>query len=313
MPVGEKDIKILWGRAMGRCSMPDCRKKLLVDASEHSPSRTTVVGDNCHIVGEKASSPRGHSALSPEDRDRYPNLILLCREHHKIIDDDHSAWPIERLHQIKGDHEVWVEGLVVSEEDDPIRQVYVDLANRATEELWLRRWLSVAEMVLADTLPIAFHDDARQFVIDVHRTVWPGTYPALEAECVNLADRVAAFLDTFEKCVAPYDGLLKLDRQRFGGARSTPESLAVHNTWQAACNRLLMNVTHALNVFAAQVRKDLQPTYFISEGKFFVYDSLGVMSDLESRAYFPGGYDDDKQVDAALGGKQGHAADAADA
>ena len=84
MTINSKDIKILWAKAAGRCSMPDCRKILVTEASDDVPSKNTLIGENCHIIGEKDNSPRGESILSIEDRNRYPNLILLCRNHHLI-------------------------------------------------------------------------------------------------------------------------------------------------------------------------------------------------------------------------------------
>ena len=109
MGINTKDIKILWAKAAGRCSMPDCRMRLVADAGDAVKSKNTLIGENCHIVGDKETSPRGKSILTEDERNRYPNLLLLCRNHHKIIDDDEHGWPVERLHQIKTEHEIWVE------------------------------------------------------------------------------------------------------------------------------------------------------------------------------------------------------------
>jgi len=49
--IKSKDQKILWSRAAGRCSIPDCRRKLTFNKSEESGSIT--FGQMCHIVGEK--------------------------------------------------------------------------------------------------------------------------------------------------------------------------------------------------------------------------------------------------------------------
>lgn len=80
--------------------MPECRKQLVSDASEAVPSKAILLGENCHTVEGKLDGPRGKSRLKPTDRDRYPNLILLCANHHTIIDQDPESWPIELLHQL---------------------------------------------------------------------------------------------------------------------------------------------------------------------------------------------------------------------
>lgn len=139
MYVQTKDIKILWAKAAGRCSMPDCRKTLVAESSDAVPSKNTLIGENCHIVGEKETSPRGKSILTEDERNRYPNLILLCRNHHKIIDDDEKEWPVERLHLIKGEHEIWVE-TALTESKNTEEEWYSIVINKLTDELKLLHW-----------------------------------------------------------------------------------------------------------------------------------------------------------------------------
>jgi hypothetical protein len=47
--------------------------------------------------------------------DSYENLILLCRDDHKVVDDQPSEFPVQRLREMKKDHEVWAEGRFGSE------------------------------------------------------------------------------------------------------------------------------------------------------------------------------------------------------
>jgi len=65
----------------------------------------TIVGEVCHI---KAASPNG-SRYDPQqtaaDRHGYDNLILLCANHHTVVDDDPEAFTVERLSKMKVEHE----------------------------------------------------------------------------------------------------------------------------------------------------------------------------------------------------------------
>jgi hypothetical protein len=68
----------------------------------------SVVGEECHIVSPKASGPRYEPSYPPGDLDSYENLMLLCRNHHKVVDDRAETYPGHTLRQIKFNHESWV-------------------------------------------------------------------------------------------------------------------------------------------------------------------------------------------------------------
>jgi hypothetical protein len=63
----------------------------------------------CHIIARNYDGPRGTAQVNSRDLDDYQNLILLCPEHHKIIDLLPQQWTVERLKQVKVKHEEWVE------------------------------------------------------------------------------------------------------------------------------------------------------------------------------------------------------------
>lgn len=65
----------------------------------------TLVGEICHIKGARPGSARYDAAQSPTDRHHRDNLILMCPTHHTVIDDDECSYPVERLLQIKRNHE----------------------------------------------------------------------------------------------------------------------------------------------------------------------------------------------------------------
>ena len=100
MPISERTRKILWAKAGGRCSI--CRIQLVTDRTDtDDPS---VFGEECHIVAQSGAGPRAGVVA---DVDSYNNLILLCRIHHKQVDDQIGYYTVERLTDIKRTHEEW--------------------------------------------------------------------------------------------------------------------------------------------------------------------------------------------------------------
>jgi hypothetical protein len=104
MGVNVTTQKLVWGIFAARCAM--CRNKVVWESGTGGRSLT---GEIAHIVGAKLDAARGRAAISV-DRDDAENLLLLCRDHHKIIDDNEDEYPPERLHQIRSEYLAWLEG-----------------------------------------------------------------------------------------------------------------------------------------------------------------------------------------------------------
>jgi hypothetical protein len=66
---------IVWTKAAGICSFPDCGTRLV---QEPQADGSIPVGEIAHIVAEQPDGPRGKSPLSTDQRNQPPNLILLC-------------------------------------------------------------------------------------------------------------------------------------------------------------------------------------------------------------------------------------------
>jgi hypothetical protein len=69
----------------------------------------TVISEIAHIVAQKPDGPRGEHPLPLDQRDRYDNLVLLCEEHHDIVDQNEHVYTVEVLKQMKLDHEQLIE------------------------------------------------------------------------------------------------------------------------------------------------------------------------------------------------------------
>ncbi len=103
MAISPKTRKILWTKARNQCSFPGCTMELTWDLD---PDKPTVIGEEAHIVSSSIDGPRGNAPLPLEERDEYPNLMVLCRNHHKFIDDNEHIFTVEALREMKLAHEL---------------------------------------------------------------------------------------------------------------------------------------------------------------------------------------------------------------
>ena len=109
MSISEKVRKDLWAKSGNRCAI--CRKEFFscIDKEDFN------IGEECHIVSSQPNGPRHIDNFG--DYDSYDNIILLCRNHHKEIDDpaNHSIYTVEKLTEIKREHEKWVSRCLADE------------------------------------------------------------------------------------------------------------------------------------------------------------------------------------------------------
>ncbi len=92
-------------RSGDRCAFPNCERTLSVDGDHSNP---VVLGEAAHIAGEKLGAARYDESMSDEQRNHYSNLIYLCGDHHTQIDKQAGAFPADRLHSLKSQHETKV-------------------------------------------------------------------------------------------------------------------------------------------------------------------------------------------------------------
>jgi hypothetical protein len=93
---------------------------LVIDATDKDAD--SVVGDECHIISGQESGPRHGSNFPTDLIDEPENLILLCKIHHKQIDDQYETYSVDLLRMQKTNHEKWVsETLTKGGQSAPIR------------------------------------------------------------------------------------------------------------------------------------------------------------------------------------------------
>ena len=98
----ERTKCIVWGAAAGRCTL--CNRLVLTNEDLGEP---VPIGELAHDVGATTKSPRGAVHLSRDDRAEAENLLLVCRNCHKPVDDGGQVgrWTIDELQVRKREHE----------------------------------------------------------------------------------------------------------------------------------------------------------------------------------------------------------------
>jgi len=107
MSLDYRDRKIIWTKAGNQCSYSyngeDCDEVLVISNGDDF----SLVGDEAHIVGGKPGSARYKKNLDTVDT--YENRILLCKKHHKIIDDNETIYTEDKIKVMKMSHEKRIE------------------------------------------------------------------------------------------------------------------------------------------------------------------------------------------------------------
>lgn len=105
--IPEKTRTRLWVLAGGRCQYEGCNKPLWQDELTMAQMNTAYIA---HIIAAEPNGPRGDKELSPKLVTDISNLMLMCDEHHRLIDrEDVEGHPVERLHEMKRKHEERIE------------------------------------------------------------------------------------------------------------------------------------------------------------------------------------------------------------
>lgn len=201
MGISVKTHKLLWGRSGNQCAI--CKTELIVSSGELSED-PSIVGDEAHIIARSESFTRGDSdALAPEERDSYFNLILLCKTHHKQVDDQPATFSVERLREIKAKHEQEVRSNLTQskekkQDDEIIYSGYIDEWQRLAD---LESWRNLSCQVTSSdvpTLPKSWYEGQRQFGIWILGRIWPKRYPKLEDALLNYKTIAQDFVNVFD-------------------------------------------------------------------------------------------------------------------
>jgi hypothetical protein len=160
-----------------------------------------------HIIARKENFTRGdYDSLNEAERDHYTNLILLCRKHHKIIDDQPNYYTVERLREIKQQHEervhLMLHGTDKNKERDDL--VYASVIDEWCKRIDIDRWTAEGTYVYsADGPEISkeFHKSLTELSPWIISRIWPHRYENLENAFFNFKAVLADFLAVLGRCL----------------------------------------------------------------------------------------------------------------
>jgi hypothetical protein len=108
----ERTLKKLFGLSGNQCAFPGCIQPV-IDSQTGLP-----IGQICHIKGKSPNGPRYDPNQSEQDRNDYPNLLVMCPVHNKTVDDAETCdqFPVPLLAEFKKNHESRSHNTLVSED-----------------------------------------------------------------------------------------------------------------------------------------------------------------------------------------------------
>lgn len=104
--VPPQEARLVYLMSGGICAFPNCGRNLIEPGNETDDP--AFIGEIAHIVADSRQGPRGDSPMTDAERDRHPNLLLLCQHCHAKIDKQPLTYSVPVLRQIKVEHEAKV-------------------------------------------------------------------------------------------------------------------------------------------------------------------------------------------------------------
>ena len=183
-------VKRLFARSLNRCAFPGCNSMIVDDESD------AMLGEMCHIEGIGKKALRHNKMLTKEERDAYSNLILLCSNHHKVIDHDKS-YTVESLRKMKAEHEK-TGRMEIDPKDERFAKICI-------ESMTARKTVSTSATTYTNAQHNEARDYARQTVINnfnvVKKVVKQKSYPdnAIGSD-TNKANYISYLINKYHEC-----------------------------------------------------------------------------------------------------------------
>lgn len=234
-----------------------------------------VLGEEAHIRSKKPGGPRHESNYPLENFDTYQNLILMCRAHHKVIDDQNGRWySINDLEAMKKSHEkrMAAAGAV----DRELLLVMASQLETWTLLIGLDEWEREISSILTYSTPHLMSDSLVDRIGKLSdwllRAEWPSEYPRTRAAFGILRDGVGCLHSLISQYMTrsgarsgfhalplgykniPWDETLYLAKLRD------------YHTQRVQLQWIVYYVTGAMNLVVGSVREEFDRFYRYASG-----------------------------------------------
>jgi 5-methylcytosine-specific restriction endonuclease McrA len=278
--VGTKTKILLWGKAAAKCSI--CKIDLVMDSTQTDDE--SLIGEVCHINAHNDGA-RVNLSLTEEQKNKYSNLILLCRNHHKQVDDQENDYTAERLLQIKSDHEEWVKSHLDLQQRTRQRnlEIYADYIDHWKQYFLVDEWKRWTNFLLQPT-PLFLKEDYDSVKLGkewLFRRIWSNEIPDLERVFINFFKVARDLLIVFDEFTdeRSNEDILRV-RAIYKIDKYDPELYnELHNQFEFHVDfifDLVAELTRAANLICDTIRNTIDPTFMLDKGRLVIEEGLNM-------------------------------------
>lgn len=206
--IDPKVVMRLWGMSAGRCEL--CNKLLYIDSSFGDSAN---FAENAHIHAIGTMGPRHKNEMDRSEINQIDNLMLLCAEHHHLIDSKPENYLGDYLVRKKKEHEARIRSLTEIREDASCKMVTyfsnVDNVTVFSADDTLRRAVVHEKLYPKQGVPISLNEGSM--------TKYVPSKEIIEHQATALADQVRLNFQGLKKeesiavfALAPQPLLIKL-------------------------------------------------------------------------------------------------------
>ena len=157
----------LFALSGNQCAFPGCTNAVTDQAGPGE--QPVTLAQRAHIVGVGRQGPRSKALPLSDDIDAVENLLLLCGEHHRIVDNNPRIYSVEVLAKYKADHEAKMAPRNLRPAPPPLEADTVDLSLLPVAELPATLWRATSLFRTAaevgEHLPRSRGDQVLPFVL----------------------------------------------------------------------------------------------------------------------------------------------------
>ncbi len=175
--IDEKIRMRLWGVAAGRCEM--CNRLLYQDTTFGVDGNFS---ESAHIHAVSPGGPRYKREMTQQEKNDISNLMLLCEEHHHMIDSNPELFGDSKLINIKAEHERHIRNVTAIRPEQSCRMVSY-FSNIDHQEVFSDEKLFRQALIAYGRFPM------QQPVIELHAqtgTRYIASKPSFEAKALEL-------------------------------------------------------------------------------------------------------------------------------